>query len=239
VKYFPEFACKSITPEKYTKMRAILVGATGLVGGLLLQQLLDDSLFESVKVIGRRPTGLSHPKLVELTMDLVNDPDFEAHVSGADAFFACMGTTQANVKGDKNLYRKIDYDLPVRAARACAANGINSFLVVSSVGADAKSNNFYLRLKGEMEAEVLKQPVSSIYIFRPSMILGNRKEKRTGESIAKFIMPLASLFLLGSLSRFKSIEAVDIATAMRACALNAEKGHHVLQYNEIKQKLGN
>ena len=220
-------------------MRAILVGATGLVGAILLQQLLDDPKCASVKVIGRRPTGIAHPKLTEIIMDLVNDPGFEGQIVNADAFFACMGTTQANVKGDKNLYRKIDYDIPVRAAKTCALNGINSFLVVSSVGANANSSNFYLRLKGEMEAEVMKHPISSIYVFRPSMILGNRKKKRTGESIAKFIMPLASLFLLGNLSRFKSIMAADIATAMRLCASNPEKGHYVLQYNEIKQKVGN
>ncbi len=215
-------------------MRAILIGASGLTGGLLLQKMLVDPVFSKIKLLTRRPLGIVHGKLEEAVINFEDEVAFSREVANADVLFCCVGTTQQKVKGDLAAYRKIDFDIPVQAARFCAQQHIPKYLLVSSVGASASSGNFYLRLKGETEAAVLSQSIPSIYIMRPSMLLGNHPETRWGEIIGQPLMRFFSLFLFGTLSKYKAIHANDVAQAMLHASKQTASGKFILEYKEIK-----
>jgi uncharacterized protein YbjT (DUF2867 family) len=209
---------------------AALIGATGLIGGHILELLLADDEFASIRVIVRRPVDFKHPKVSEVVIDFTSEKAYKTAIAGCDTVFCAVGTTQKKVKGDKVAYRKVDYDIPVNAARFCAETGCQSFLLVSSVGANSSGSNFYIKLKGEVEDKVQSISIPSISIFRPSMLLGNRQESRPMESVAQVISKgIAFMFP----SNYKPIAARDVAAAMiAACKLN-KPGRQVFHYNEM------
>src|SRR5258705_12589534 len=126
-------------------MTATVIGATGLIGSYLLNELLKDSFYDRVKILIRRPVDIIHPKLEKKLVDFNDSDSLLVAIDNSDAVFCAVGTTQRKVKGDKEAYRKIDYDIPVHAARFCKMTGSKTFVLVSSVGANSKSNNFYLK----------------------------------------------------------------------------------------------
>lgn len=216
---------------------AAVIGSTGLIGSHIVDILKGDNAYQTIRLIVRRPITLPHPKL---EMKLVNFEDYESlkiAIDGCDVVFCAIGTTQKKVKGDKIAYRKVDYDIPVNAARACLETECPQFLLVSSVGADAVSKNFYLQLKGEVEEAVQKFPVPSISFFRPSMLLGHRKEFRLGERIGQPMTRLLSPLLFGKWKKYKPIEAKDVAAAMVKASKSNEAGTKTYEYTEIKKML--
>ena len=219
------------------KRTATIIGATGLVGSYLLEILEKDDYFSNIRLLVRRPIEYKHPKTEVKLIDFSDTESFKLGIDGSDAVFCAVGTTQKKVKGDKAAYRKVDYDIPVYAARYCKETGCEQFLFVSAVGANKASNNFYLKLKGEAEEGVIDSKVNSISIFRPSMLMGERKEKRTGESIGKVIMQPLSFLLGGKLSRLKPIHGRDVARSMTEAAKKAMPGVHYYEYNEMKELL--
>lgn len=192
-------------------MHATIIGATGLIGGHLLDMLLNDASFTTVRILIRRPLEISHPKLEKKLVDFSDMESFRLALEGTDVIFCCIGTTMKKMKGDQAAYRKVDYDIAVNAAKLGKANGCEKFVLVSAVGADSKSRNFYLRLKGETEEAVQASGIESVYILRPSLLIGNRKEFRAGEKLAIWLMPLFS-FLLPA--KYKPVKASDVARAM-------------------------
>ncbi|HOX78624.1 MAG TPA: NAD(P)H-binding protein [Bacteroidales bacterium] len=207
-----------------------LIGATGLIGSHILDQLKNDTDIQSIRVLVRKPVEINHPKVEVIRLDFADPGAYRKAIAGCQAVFCAIGTTNAKVKGDKTAYRKVDYDIPVNAARFCAETGVQQFLLVSSVGANSQSNNFYLKLKGEVENEISRLSIPSIAIFRPSMLLGKRNESRPMESIAQAISkPLAFLFP----SRYKPIAAADVARAMVAAGKQNHTGIRVYHYNEM------
>lgn len=192
-------------------MRATLIGATGLIGSHLLDLLLADEYFDSVRILIRRPMEFTHPKLEKKMVDFSDMESFRLALEDSDVVFCSIGTTQKKVKGDKEAYRKIDYDITVNAARFCKLNGCENFIFVSSVGANSKSNNFYLKLKGEIEEEVKTVGLTNVYIMQPSLLLGNRKESRFGEKIAQWVMPVISFVLP---RKYKPVKAENVASEM-------------------------
>lgn len=215
---------------------ATLIGASGLIGSHLLQLLLKDNTYSTVKIIVRRPQLLRDPKLQEIVIDFEDKKALEQAIAGSAVVFSAVGTTQKKVKGDKNAYRKVDFDIPVNAAKAAAKFGVYSFSLVSSVGANAaNNNNFYLKLKGIVEEAVSKESIPQLHIMRPSMLLGDRKEKRIGESIAAVLMPIFSIFLFGKLAKYKAIKAEDVAKAMLQASKSPVKGIHIYEYEELKK----
>jgi len=207
-----------------------LIGATGLIGSHILDQLKNDTDIQSIRVLVRKPVEINHPKVEVIRLDFADPGAYRKAIAGCQAVFCAIGTTNAKVKGDKTAYRKVDYDIPVNAARFCAETGVQQFLLVSSVGANSQSNNFYLKLKGEVENEISRLSIPSIAIFRPSMLLGKRNESRPMESIAQAISkPLAFLFP----SRYKPIAAADVARAMVASGKQNYTGLRVYHYNEM------
>jgi uncharacterized protein YbjT (DUF2867 family) len=215
-----------------TGKTATLIGATGLIGSHLLQMLLDDPYFETVKILIRRPLELTHPKLEKKLVDFGNSDSMLVAIDNSDVVFCAVGTTQKKVKGNKEAYRKVDYEIPVRAARFSKMTGCETFVLVSSVGANSKSGNFYLKLKGEVEDVVKATGLNSVHIMRPSMLLGERKEFRSGEKIGKGIMTAFS-FLIPS--KYKPVHAKKVAKAMLAAAKENKEGFFVYENDQIKK----
>lgn len=212
------------------KKDVAIIGATGLVGNQLLALLLKDSHFANIYVVTRRALMFDDEKVKNMVIDFSDDLSFKNALSSCDVVFCSVGTTQKQVNGDKVAYRKIDVDIPEKAAQFCEENGGTTFILVSSVGADSKSGNFYLALKGEVEDYVVKRNIPSITIFRPSLLLGNRKEFRIGEIISTlFMRPLA--FLVPSI--YKPVEAAQVAKSMYQAAVSNRAGVHIYHFDEM------
>ena len=211
---------------------ALILGATGLTGKLLLNRLLADEAYEKVKVFSRRALGLNHPKLEVFIGDLLKLDAFDSDFIG-DVVFCCTGTT-ANKTKDKGLYKQIDFGIPVSAAYLSKKNGIRNFLVVSALGANTESQIFYNKTKGEMEDAVLNQHIPNTYILRPSLIKGFREETRIGESIGGLIISIAQVFLVGKFKKYKAIEADSIASAMHHLAKLQPKTQ-ILESDQIEE----
>jgi uncharacterized protein YbjT (DUF2867 family) len=178
---------------------------------------------------------MAHPKLEKKIVDFGDSDSLLVALSNSDVVFCSIGTTQKKVKGDKEAYKKIDFDIPARLAKLCKMTGCEKFVLVSSVGADKTSGNFYLQLKGEVEEAVRATGLNSVHIMRPSMLLGKRKEYRAAE---KIIGPLMKIFSFLVPAKYKAIEAVEVAKAMAAAGMKVEPGVSVYEYEEIR-KLAN
>jgi len=201
---------------------AIILGATGLTGGILLRGLIKNVDYDKVKLFSRSTVGLDHPKIEEYLINLFELTNYSAEFTG-DVVFCCIGTTKAKTS-DTNTYKKIDYGIPVAAAQLAKENQIKTFIVISAMGANPNSGVFYNRVKGEMEAEILKQEMPRTYILQPSLIGGKRVEKRFGEQLAKGFMSVFG-FLIPK--RYKMIEPEDIATAMQLLAVKGPKEQRI------------
>jgi uncharacterized protein YbjT (DUF2867 family) len=217
-------------------MTATIAGATGLIGSYLLEELLNDDYFDTVRVLTRRPFDISHPKLEKKLVDFENADSLLVALANTDVLFCAVGTTQKKVKGDKIAYRKVDYDIPVNLARYCKIVGCEKFILVSSVGANSKSNNFYLRLKGETEDAVKAVGLQSLHIMQPSMLLGDRKEVRTGERIGQVLMNAVS-FLLPT--KYKPVQGRDVAKAMVTALKTNRTGTTIYRHKAIMTLLLN
>ena len=215
---------------------AILLGATGLTGNLLLQLLLEDNRYKKIKLFSRSTSGVVHPKVEEYLGDLIHLETFKNDFK-ADEVFCCIGTTKSKTP-DKELYKKIDFGIPTKAAQLCKENGIETLIIISALGANSKSNIFYNRTKGEMEDAVLQLQIPKTHILQPSLIGGKREEKRIGEWIFKQLMKVANLVMAGPLKKYKSIHPKDIAKAMVWLANNDFNAVRIPS-DEIKSLSGN
>jgi uncharacterized protein YbjT (DUF2867 family) len=209
---------------------ATILGATGLIGGHLLELLRNDREYDVIRIVVRRPVIFDHPKVKVIVIDFSDEAAFKAAIAESDVVFCAVGTTNSKVKGDKSAYRRVDFDIPVNAARFCGELGCNRFLLVSSIGADSKSKNFYLRLKGEAEDAIRNTNIQAISIFQPSFLLGERQENRRGEKVVQVMS--ASLSFLFS-SRYKPIKAQDVARSMVIVSKTDTSGTRIYQYNEM------
>ncbi len=210
---------------------AIVLGATGLTGGILTELLLDDSAFAKIKILTRRPTQFKHPKVEEIICDLLAVETFKEHFRG-DVVFCCIGTTKAKTP-DREKYHAIDYGIPIHTAQLAKENKINTYIVISSVGTSAKSPFFYVRTKGEMERDLLKIDVEHTFIMKPAFINGRPDEERKGEKTLKAMMAVMDFLMIGPLKKYKSTQAKDIAQAMVQLAKNPIE-HHAIENREIK-----
>jgi uncharacterized protein YbjT (DUF2867 family) len=210
---------------------AIILGATGLTGGLLTELLIKDETFSKIKLISRRATGFEHPKVEDIICDVLALETIKSQFIG-DVVFCCIGTTKAKTP-DRDLYYKIDHGIPTAAARLAKENNIPTFMVVSSVGTSTKSPFFYVRTKGEMERDVLKIGVQNTYIMKPAFINGRPDEDRKGEKGLKTIMAVSDFLMVGPLKKYRSVMALDIAKAMAYLA-TSPVNHVDIMNQEIK-----
>ncbi len=191
--------------------KAILIGATGLVGSHILQLLLSDERYESIKVLHRRSTGISHSKLTEHIIDFDDQESWRVLVSG-DHLFSALGTTLKKA-GSKDAQYKIDYTYQYNFAKIASENGISNYALVSSLGANSDSGSFYPRIKGELDKAVQELPFDNTLILRPSFLDGNRDEFRLGERIGIAVAKVVCK--IPGLKKFHPIKAETVANAMR------------------------
>ncbi|MDN3667286.1 NAD(P)H-binding protein [Algibacter miyuki] len=214
------------------KKTVIILGATGLTGGILLQKLIEDTRYERIKLFSRSKIEGLPEKVVQFTGDLLNLESFKADFK-ADEVFCCIGTT-AKKTPDKVLYKAIDYGIPVNAAKLSKENKINTFLVISAMGADRSSNVFYNKTKGNMEHDVLQQNIKNTFVLRPSLIGGARQERRLLEKIGLMVFKIIQPLFIGKLKNYKIINAESIAKAMLNLANNTSHAEVIITSNEIE-----
>ena len=209
---------------------ALLFGSSGLIGGHLTKQLIENSSYSKVKLFVRSDPKISDPKIEIIKTDFNNLQDHKDEIIGDDCFF-CIGTTKQNAP-DKDEYRRIEYNIPLEIAKIAKSNSINSFIYVSSGFADPKSSGAYLKNKGDVEEELKSLNFLKLGIMRPSFLIGDRKEKRIGEKIGIFIFKLISPFFLGPLKKMKPINSEKVAKAMIKIA-NENLKKTILESDEI------
>jgi len=213
-------------------MRAIVIGATGLVGNLILNELLNDNDFLEVRIFVRKPTGIDNPKLKEFISDMKDINALNTEIQG-DVLFNALGTTIKQA-GSKKEQQRIDRDLPIAFARICSENGIKIMLNVSSVGA-SMNGGFYLKTKAEMENGTEEFFPKAVYNFRPGLLVGNRKEFRLVEKIAAGVMKIVDPILSGSSGKYRSMPVDKLAKAMVCLSKNPAGKANVLHFPEIMQ----
>jgi uncharacterized protein YbjT (DUF2867 family) len=191
---------------------ACIYGSTGLVGSYLLELLCLDNSYKQVIVFNRTMQAIQHPKVIEIVDDY-SGLATHADQLKADEYFCCLGTTIKKAK-TKPAFEYVDYHLPIEIGNLAKTNKVKYYLVVSSIGANSKSSNFYLRTKGGMEEALSKLDIENLIIFRPSMLLGKRKESRIMESVSKPIFVALGVLLIGSLKKYRAIHGKIVAKAM-------------------------
>jgi uncharacterized protein YbjT (DUF2867 family) len=207
---------------------ALIVGATGLIGDALAHRLVESAAYERVQVLTRRPLAWQHSRLQEVPFDF-------DHPNGllvrADDIFCCLGTTIKKA-GSKEAFRKVDYQYPLDIARLGLENGASQFGIVTAMGANASSAIFYNQVKGEVERDLKALNYPTLLIFRPSLLLGNRSEKRLGERIGSGVMRLFAPLIP---AKYKAIEAEKVANAMLTTMQQRHTGHHIFESNDLQQ----
>lgn len=204
---------------------AIVAGASGLVGERVLRRLLAGGTHDRVIAFVRGPVNITHKKLEQRTVDYERMGRMSAFPRAEDVF-CCLGTTIRKA-GSPEAFHKVDVGYVARLAEVSVRAGAAQFLLVSSVGASAQSGNFYLRCKGEAEDMVRTLPYKGVQIFRPSFLIGHRREKRAGEAAGIALARLVSVAMLGPAARYRPIRADDVAKAMVAVARDSPPGIHV------------
>ena len=215
------------------KKTAIVLGATGLTGNHILHKLIEDTNYATIKLFSRSKIDGLPKKVTQFIGDILDLAQFKTDFT-ADEVYCCIGTT-AKKTPDKTLYKKIDYGIPVTAAKLSKENNIATFLVVSAMGANAKSTVFYNKTKGEMERDVLKQNIKNTFILRPSLIGGERKESRILEKIGLVVIKIIQPLFIGKLKEYKIIDAENIAQAMINLANTKNNAGVIITSNDIKK----
>ncbi|SHM80175.1 NAD-dependent epimerase/dehydratase family protein [Mucilaginibacter sp. OK098] len=212
--------------------KAIIFGANGFIGSCLLLDLLDNKDYEQVSVVVRKTLGINHPKLKELIADYHTLHMLKEQID-ADEIFITIRTTREKTP-DRDQYYQIDHDYPVEAAKIAMEAGAKSVFMVTAVGANANSGVFYIRTKGETERDIISLNFEYTCIFRPSMIMGERKESRRFEKILIKVWAFINPLIIGeSLKKYRGITGQDIATAMMNAAKNQKEKVKIFHWQEM------
>lgn len=212
---------------------AHIFGATGLIGGLLLREMIGGAGgYEQIHTYGRRPVAIEPDRrLVQHTIDFDRPDEWGEFLAGGDVF-CCLGTTIKKA-GSQSAFDLVDRIYPVRIAKEAVKNGAANMLVVSSLGANARSAVFYNRVKGQMEQEVSATGIRPLHFFRPSLLLGNRQEKRPGERAAIVITKAMPFLFKGPLAPYRPIDAAEVARAMLVAARRSEGQVYIHESRDI------
>jgi uncharacterized protein YbjT (DUF2867 family) len=211
---------------------AIVAGASGLVGAHCLRRLLASGLHEHVIAFVRGPLNVTHKRLQQRTVDFDRLGRMSAFPRAQDVF-CCLGTTMKKA-GSEEAFRKVDYEYVVRLAESSIRTGADRFFLVSAVGADPKSRVFYSRVKGEAEDAVARLGFAGLHIFRPSLLVGRRSEKRPGEELGIAAARLVSGVLFGPARKYRPIKADTVARAMIVVAREGSPGAHLYNADEME-----
>ena len=191
---------------------AIVFGSTGLIGGHLVNQLIQDNYYTKIKIFVRSQTSINNEKVEVINIDFNNLGNHKTEITGDDCFF-CIGTTKKDTP-DQDEYRRVEYNIPVDVAKIAKANSVKSFYYVSSIGANPNASSNYLKNKGQVEGELKNLNFSRLAIIRPSLLIGNRKSFRLGEVIFTPVMNTLTLFAFGGLKKYKPIKIQNVVKAI-------------------------
>ena len=217
------------------KRKALVIGATGLIGKSVTQQLLEQEQYESVTVLVRKPLKVSNEKLQQILVDFDQLPSYETNFK-VDDLYICLGTTIKKAK-TKEMFEKVDYHYVVNAVKLAAICRVERVAIVSAIGADSSSTIFYNKVKGKMEDAVQQQvKIKSLYIIRPSLLLGDRDEFRFGEKAAEKLSFIFTPLLKGKLAKYRPVRGEDVAFTMIENVTKGEKGIHIVESNNISQR---
>ena len=209
---------------------AIVFGSTGLIGGHLVNQLIQDNYYTKIKILVRSQTSINNEKVEVINIDFNNLGNHKTEITGDDCFF-CIGTTKQN-SPDKNDYQKVELDIPKEIAQIAKANSVKSFIFISSIYANPNSSGNYVKFKGLVEEELKRLNFSKLGILRPSFLMGKRKENRLGETIGIFAFSALSPLLFGPFKKMRPISSENVAKAMIKIA-NSNLEKTVFESNEI------
>ena len=214
--------------------KAIIVGASGLIGSKLLDILLAQSDYEEVISIGRKKIKSINTKLTQIVVEFDNVAEYENELKG-DVIFCCLGTTR---RATPNLddYRKVDHDYPVKLAEIAVRNGVGQFHYISAMGAQSESSNFYTKIKGDTEDDLKTVGLKALFIWQPSILIGQRKKRRLLETAAVFVMKISGPFLVGRLKKYRAIKALDVARAIYKQSLKNKTGVFTYTSDQIKKR---
>lgn len=215
---------------------ALIAGATGLVGGHLLDLLLEDENYKTVKVLSRRTLGGDDGKLKEIIIEDFDIMESYTKELKADDYFCCLGTTMKKA-GSKEAFKKVDFQYPTTLAAIARENNANSFHLISAMGADSSSMIFYNKVKGETEDAIQAMKLEKAYIYRPSFIAGERAEKRAAEKAALWVADKLDFLFSGPLKKYAAVHAKTIANAMLETAKNGKEKFKIIPSDEI-EKIG-
>lgn len=215
---------------------AVVLGATGLIGHALTEALLNEGAWDEVRVLVRRPLKLQHAKLKEVIIDWEQLGQYKEQFAGASAVFCCLGTTIKKA-GSQAQFERVDLEYPLAAAALARASGVKQFLAVSSMGASAKSRNFYSRTKGKVEEGLIASGFQGLHLFRPSLLLGEREEHRMGERVASVMMKGLDFAMIGKAAKYRAIPGATVARAMMNIALADTRGTHIYT-NDVIHVIG-
>jgi uncharacterized protein YbjT (DUF2867 family) len=212
--------------------KAVVIGASGLIGSKLLNILLQQPNYDEILILVRKELPITDKKLVQLVINFEKVDEYAASISG-DVIFCCLGSTKKKTP-DLVEYRKIDHDYPVRLAQLARQNGIKQYHLVSAIGANSKSSNFYTKMKGETEEDIQQVGLKCLHIYQPSVLTGGRKESRPAEQFAIGLMKIIDPLLIGGLKKYRSIPAETVARAMFNESKIKEEGVFIHSSDKIK-----
>ena len=212
--------------------RALVIGATGLTGRHLLPRLLADRRYESIHVLSRRALPIRNDRLHAHIVDFDHIPSGHAGFQ-VDHVYCCLGTTIRQA-GSRERFRQVDYGYPMMVARAALSGGAGRFVVISALGADPRSSNFYLRTKGELERDLESLSFPHLVIVRPSLLVGRRESGRFLEGLGMWILPKLTYLMQGPLKPYRAIAADVVAGAMHRLAWQDETGTRVAISDELQ-----
>lgn len=208
-------------------MEAVVFGATGLIGKSLVNQLIKRSQFSLIKVFARK--NIFHNEKIRFYLLDADHLETVGEKISADVLFCCLGTTIKKAK-TREAFKKVDFELVLKIAEYAEKNKIPQLMIISSIGANPESNNFYLQTKGLMETELRKIYSGNLKFLRPSLLTGPREEFRLGEKFGIILMKALSPFFIGKLKRYKPIPAEKVASAM--INLSLDKNQHLIIQSE-------
>ena len=191
---------------------AIVFGCTGLIGGHLVNQLIQDNYYTKIKIFVRSQTLIKNEKVEVINIDFNNLVNHKTEITGDDCFF-CIGTTKQN-SPNRNEYQKVELDIPKEIAQIAKANSVKSFIFISSIYANPNSSGNYVKFKGLVEEELKRLNFSKLGILRPSFLMGKRKESRVGEKIGILTFRVLSPLLFGPLKKMRPISSEIVAKSM-------------------------
>jgi len=208
--------------------KAIITGATGMIGSELLDLLLAGNAYDEIMIIVRKKLNMTHKKLTQLVVDFDQLEHHESSITG-DVIFSCLGTTKSKTPDSKTYY-KIDHDYPLQLAKMAQKNGVKQFHIVSSVGANPNSGTFYIKLKGETERDISALDLQSVYMYEPSMLTGRKQGKRFAEMFFEGLFKIANPLLTGKWKKYRSVSGATVARTMYDQSLKDEPGKWVIHF---------